>query len=164
MGDAQVSRRLLSRLRALTVELDLLGAGFARQHGLHPTDVRALIALVEAERAGQVLSPGRLARLLELDASSVTALVDRLQRMGHVHRTSDPVDRRRVQIRLQEQATELGLSFFSPLIGDATRALQDFDDAELATVDRFLQVMTDLVTTARHQPHEDPPSRSRPSR
>ncbi|MBJ7353128.1 MAG: MarR family transcriptional regulator, partial [Rhodococcus sp.] len=38
------------QLRALTVDLDLLGAEFAQRHALHPTDIRALICLLDADR------------------------------------------------------------------------------------------------------------------
>ena len=43
---------LVHLLRAVTVDLDLLGANFTSTHGLHPTDVRALIHLLDADRTG----------------------------------------------------------------------------------------------------------------
>lgn len=149
MTELGPSRRLVSLLRALTVELDLLGARFARSNGLHPTDVRALIALVEAERNETALTPGRLAERLGLDSSSVTALVDRMERLGHVRRERDPMDRRRVLLRLEDRADELGWSFFGPLIDGAVEAMQAFDGAELATVERFLRTMTEVVAATR---------------
>lgn len=148
--------RLVHLLRTITVELDLFGAEFARAHRLHPTDVRALIALVDAERAGAAASPGWLAEQLGLDSSSATALVDRMERLGHVRRHKDPADRRRVLLELQDQAHTLGWSFFGPLIHEAVTAMQSFDETELATAERFLRAMTDVVITSRriqnHQP------------
>jgi DNA-binding MarR family transcriptional regulator len=158
MHDHDASRQLVSLLRALTVELDLLGADFARSNRLHPTDVRALIALVEAERAGDALTPGRLAQHLGLDSSTVTALVDRMERLGHLQRQRDPADRRRVLLRLEDQAHELGWSFFGPLIGEAVTAMQAFDEAELATVDRFLRTMAEVVATIRATQDHRPPA------
>ncbi|MFE6968228.1 MarR family winged helix-turn-helix transcriptional regulator [Isoptericola sp. NPDC057653] len=153
MTDDEPARRLVSQLRALTVELDLLGGEFARRHGLHPTDVRALIVLVEAERAGQAISAGQLAGRLGLDSSTVTALVDRMERLGHVRRERDTGDRRRVLLALEDRADELGRSFFGPLIGEAVTALSAFTPAEVAAVDRFLHVMRQAVATTR-QPDE----------
>ena len=66
------------RLRALTVELDLLGADFAQKHSLHPTDIRALICLLDADRAGTRATPGWLGGQLGLESASVTALIDRM--------------------------------------------------------------------------------------
>lgn len=54
--------QLVHLLRGLTVELDLFGAGFAGRNGLHPTDLRALIHLLDAARAGTVVTPGGSAR------------------------------------------------------------------------------------------------------
>ncbi len=39
-------------LRAVTVELSLRTADFAARYGMHPTDVRALICLMDARREG----------------------------------------------------------------------------------------------------------------
>ncbi len=55
---------MIHRLRALTVQLDLLGAEFAQKHALHPTDLRALIGLLDRERAGEIATPGWLAEHL----------------------------------------------------------------------------------------------------
>lgn len=148
-SDRDQTRSLVSLLRALTVELDLFGAEFARTHGLHPTDVRALVALVEAERAEEPVTAGRLAQQLGLDSSSVTALVDRLVKLGHLRRERDPADRRRVLLVLEQQAHTMGWSFFGPLIHGARATMDDFDEAELSVVERFLRAMTDVVTETR---------------
>ena len=136
---------LIHLLRQITVELDLLGAEFARLHGLHPTDVRALIHLLDAERAGIPATPGWLAAQLRLDASSVTAVVHRLEGPGHVRRQPDPADRRRVLLEVTEPAVALGWSFFGPLISRLVDAMQSFDDAELTTAHRFLDAMANAV-------------------
>jgi DNA-binding MarR family transcriptional regulator len=149
MDDDAPALQLVHRLRALTVELDLLGAEFARRNGLHPTDLRALIALLDAARADEPATPGRLAGQLGLDASSVTALVDRLERLGHVRRERDPSDRRKVLLRVDESAVAMGWSFFGPLIGGIVAAAESFSPAELATVDLFLQRVGEAVAAER---------------
>jgi DNA-binding MarR family transcriptional regulator len=156
VSDSGRSIQLVYLLRALTVELDRFGADFARLNRLHSTDLRALIALVEAERSGQVVTPGRLAEQLGLDSSSVTALVDRMERLGHLRRQRDPDDRRRVLVQLQDQAHELGWSFFGPLIRAAVTAMRDFNETELATVERFLQTMTEVVDISRRNQAQPP--------
>src|SRR3954454_16622364 len=99
-------------LRAVTVELGLHSARFASRNGMHPTDVRALIALMDASRAGEELTAGRLGAALGLTSAGTTALVDRLERAGHVRRVRDGRDRRKVVIEVDERAVELGWSFF----------------------------------------------------
>ncbi|GAA2242981.1 MULTISPECIES: MarR family transcriptional regulator [Kitasatospora] len=148
-GAVDSSMRLVHLLRALTVELDLLGGEFANVNGLHPTDLRALIHLLDAARAGIEVTPGRLGEQLRLNSAGTTALVDRLERLGHIRRVRDTRDRRRVLLVVEEGAMELGQSFFGPLINGMVAVLGDFDAAELAVARRFLLAMTQVVTAAR---------------
>lgn len=137
--------RLVHLLRGITVQFDLFGAQFAAQHGLHPTDVRALIHLLDAERAGLTATPGWLGGQLGLNSAAVTALIDRMERLGHIRRTRDTRDRRRVLLTVEPQAVALGWSFFGPLIERLVSQMQSFDAAELETAERFLTAMTEAV-------------------
>lgn len=141
--------RLVHLLRGIAVELNLFGAEFAARNRLHATDLRALIHLLDAEREGVTPTPGWLGERLGLNSASVTALVDRLERLGHVRRVRDAADRRRVHLVVQERAVELGWSFFGPLIASMVEAMRPFQPAELATVARFLHSMSDVVLDAR---------------
>ncbi|MGP4016959.1 MarR family winged helix-turn-helix transcriptional regulator [Saccharopolyspora sp. 5N708] len=141
--------QLVHLLRAVTVELDLLGAEFAGTHRLHPTDLRALIALLDADRAGETATPGRLGERLGLNSASVTALIDRLERLGHVQRERDPVDRRRVKLVVADRAVALGQSFFGPLIGEVVEKMRSYDAVEREAIRRFLLDMNVLVTDRR---------------
>ena len=130
------------RLRALTLLFDAAGAAFAARNGLSATDVRALVCLLDRERAGVPASPTWLAGQLRVTTASVTALLDRLERAGHVRRVPRSDDRRRVDVLVQDSAKELGWAFFGPLI-DATAAVLDRRSAaERAVIDAFLD---DLV-------------------
>jgi len=130
------------RLRALTLLLEQHGSAFAARHGLGGTDVRALIALLDLERAGRPASPTLLARQLGLTTASTTALLDRLERAGHVRRTPRTDDRRRVDIAVTDAAKELGWAFFGPLIETTRAVLDERTPAERAVIDRFLDDLT----------------------
>ncbi|MFD7643548.1 MarR family winged helix-turn-helix transcriptional regulator [Kitasatospora sp. NPDC059795] len=140
--------RTVHQLRALTVDLDLLAAAFAQRNNLHPTDLRALIALLDAARTGAPATPGLLGRELRLNSAGTTAVLDRLERHGHLRRTRDPHDRRRVLLEVTEQAVTLGETFFGPLIADTVALVDGLSPAELAAVEGFLTSMRTLV--ARH--------------
>jgi DNA-binding MarR family transcriptional regulator len=103
-------QRLAYLLRRMNVELDQLGHEFAAQHRLHPTDMRALIAIMDADRSGQTMTPGRLGEELNLASPSVTALADRLERQGHLRRVRDHHDRPRVTLEIEPRALTLGQS------------------------------------------------------
>ncbi|MFF7458879.1 MarR family winged helix-turn-helix transcriptional regulator [Kitasatospora sp. NPDC008115] len=141
--------QLVHLLRGLTVELDLFGAEFAARNGLHPTDLRALIHLLDAARAGTVVTPGRLGEALGLNSAGTTGLVDRLERLGLIRRERDPGDRRKVRLLVEERAVELGQGFFGGLIADLVAAMGAFGDTELAVARRFLETMTEVVAAAR---------------
>jgi DNA-binding MarR family transcriptional regulator len=132
-------------LRRLTVELDAVGQRFAGLHGLNRTDVRALVAIMDAARRGQALTAGALGSAVELSSASVTALVDRLERVGHLHRVRDPADRRRVALQMSDEAMAAGAEYFGGLQRDLVAAMSGYSDAELAVVRRFLEEMTGVI-------------------
>jgi DNA-binding MarR family transcriptional regulator len=142
-------------LRRLTVELDAVGQRFADLHGLNRTDVRALVAVMDAARRGTALTAGALGEAVDLRSASVTALVDRLERVGHVRRVRDPEDRRRVSLEISDSAMAAGGEFFGGLQRDLVAAMAGYSDEELAVVSRFLTDMTDVIT--RHSRAPAPP-------
>ncbi|MEU0287754.1 MULTISPECIES: MarR family transcriptional regulator [Streptomyces] len=149
MDERDPAMELVHLLRAVTVEFDLLGAEFAARHGLHPTDVRALIHLLDAARSGTRATPGWLGEQLRLNSAGTTALVDRLERLELVRRSRDTVDRRRVLLEVEEKATRLGWAFFGPVIDEVVAASDDFDAGELATVRRFLTSVLESTRATR---------------
>ncbi|OSZ59731.1 MarR family transcriptional regulator [Streptomyces pharetrae CZA14] len=149
MNDQSPVMELVHLLRAVTVEFDLLGAEFAARHGLHPTDVRALIHLLDAAREDTPATPGWLGRQMRLNSAGITALIDRLERLELVRRTKDTTDRRRVLLKVEEKATELGWSFFGPVIAEVVAVAEGFDTSELKTVRSFLTAVLRTTQQAR---------------
>lgn len=147
--DAAERQELALMLRRLTVELDAVGQRFAGLHGLNRTDVRALVAIMDAARAGRPMTAGALGAAVELSSASVTALVDRLERVGHVERVRDEHDRRRVVLEMTPSAMAAGGEFFGGLQRDLVAAMSSYSDEELAVVRRFLGDMTEVIV--RHQ-------------
>ncbi|MFE0513596.1 MarR family transcriptional regulator [Streptomyces sp. NPDC058964] len=135
-------------LRAVTVELGLHSARGANRNGMHATDVRALIALMDARRAGEEMTAGGLGGALGLNSAGTTALLDRLERAGHVRRVRGERDRRRVVIEVDQRAVELGLSFFGPLIDRSVELLRGYDERQLAALRGFLGGVREAVAGA----------------
>lgn len=155
MDDAVDRQELALLLRRLTVELDAVGQRFADLHGLNRTDVRALVAVMDAARQGTSLTAGALGEAVDLRSASVTALVDRLERAGHVRRVRDADDRRRVALEMTDEAMRAGAAFFGGLQRDLVAAMSGYSDEELAVVSRFLTGMTEIIT--RHSRAPAPP-------
>ena len=150
--DDELRREIGLLIRRLTIEVDAVGARFADLHGLGRTDVRALVAIMDAARGGAAMTAGALGAAVELSSASVTALVDRLEKAGHLHRVRDTDDRRRVVLHMSESAMAAGGEFFGRLQRDLVEAMGAYSDEELAVVRRFLTEMTDVVV--RHQSPE----------
>ncbi|KXK61142.1 MarR family transcriptional regulator [Micromonospora rosaria] len=155
---------IVADLRRYSVDAQHIGHAFANLHGLNATDLQALIAVMDAELAGDPITPGRLGEHLNLSSGSVTALVDRLERGGHVRRGRDTADRRKVFLRYADRGAALAREFFRPLGQRTDAVMANFSDEELEVVHRFLTVMVgsmrehrDDVRTARPETPRRPP-------
>ena len=97
MTDTGNTHEELERLvQLLVVEGTKVVEAFAARHGLHPTDAEALILVIVAQQRGAPMTAGALAGQLGLSTGAVTAVVDRLERVGHLNRVRDTADRRKV--------------------------------------------------------------------
>jgi DNA-binding MarR family transcriptional regulator len=147
--EPDVRAAVVDALRRVNIESDRFVEVFASAHGLHRTDLNAVAYIAAAAGAGHPMSPGQLGARLRLSSAATTALLDRLENVGHVTRERDPADRRRVVIRTQDQGMRLAGEFFAPL-GIALDGLMDgFDTAELDTVRRFLERTVEVVEQVR---------------
>lgn len=143
-GDASAAHPrmgLVHLLRAVAVDLDLQAATFAAEQNLHPTDLRAVIALLDAERAQEPMTPGRLGARLHLNSPATTAVIGRLEARGFLTRDRDPDDRRKVLLIVSDEAKALGWSFFGPLIARVLAAMDEFDEADLDAYERVLSAV-----------------------
>lgn len=101
---------------------------------LHPTDYKTLGIL---QRLGP-LSAGEIARVSGLATSSVTDLIDRLERKRFARRVRDPKDRRRVLVEaLLDQATAAG-DHFDSARQSLARLVERYSDRQLAVIADFL--------------------------
>jgi DNA-binding MarR family transcriptional regulator len=136
-------------LQAYADEAGRLGQAFAAGQGLHRTDAQALLAVLRAEREGDALTPGRLGAEVGLSSGATTAAVDRLERLGHLHRVRDEVDRRRVTLHHDPAGADVGRAWFGPLAARLDAALADYDPDEIALLEGVLARVVDVV--ARHR-------------
>ncbi|EID54569.1 MarR family winged helix-turn-helix transcriptional regulator [Saccharomonospora xinjiangensis] len=130
---------LARHIRRLTVEADRFVQHFGETHGLHRTDMAALVVIMDAAEEGRPLNQGELASELRLSASATTSVLDRLQSLGYVERRRDSRDRRRLVLHVRPAALELGRGLFVPLGEAYSRAWANFDDEQRRTIVRFLE-------------------------
>lgn len=101
-----------------------------------------------------------LARLLDLDKSSATGLVDRAERRGLVARVPSPSDRRAVLVRLTDEGRILVSAAADLFAADVTAMLGQLPARDRATLSRLVSGLlvthaaahgTDLFATAPAQ-------------
>ncbi|MGW6932180.1 MarR family winged helix-turn-helix transcriptional regulator [Lentzea sp. NPDC054927] len=135
-------------VRALVMESNRFLEIFSAAHELHPTDMTALNLIMTARSP---MTPGSLAKALNLSASATTSVLDRLTKAGHVVRERDPDDRRRVELRVLSAATALASTFFQPLAREFSSAWDEMSDADRQVVARFLVATTEATARVRDE-------------
>jgi DNA-binding MarR family transcriptional regulator len=143
---AAVMNDLVDALRTFTVESDVFVDVFARAHHLHRSDLNAIMWISQGTTAGHPITVGELGQRLRLSPAATTALVDRLENVGHVRRHRDPADRRRVTVRMSDTALRVASAFFVPLGGRMNEAAAEFTAEELARTAHIVRRLTEAFS------------------
>jgi DNA-binding MarR family transcriptional regulator len=149
--------RLGEETRAAQAATDALDEAVAARLGVNRTDLRCLEVLLQELDAA---TPGQLAGRLGLTTGSVTAMLDRLARLGYLTRSPDPSDRRKVLVRATDRTAALAGEIYGPLVETGGRELLSrYTADELDLLIGFQQLsrrlQEDAVTRVRSLP---PPS------
>lgn len=114
--DISVEReRLMDEFRAYGGTFTEFSHRFASWLGLHSTDATALMEITAAEeKGGTPLSPARLGERISLTSGATTALLNRLEKAGHIVRTRENADRRVVTLHSSAHVQDLADEFFGP--------------------------------------------------
>lgn len=122
--------------------------------GMGETDLLALRMLLQAQRRGEVLRQRDLAAALGLASPSVTALVDRLVKSGHVRREPHPDDRRATIVVPTTDTDDEVRATLGAMHRRMIDVIDSMDDAERQAVAGFLERMCAAVEQVDE--HEEP--------
>ena len=150
---------IIARLREFTTAMDHYIDAHGGRHGLHRTDLNALGHVMDASRRGEDLGPGELAAALNLSAPATSALLARLEGVGHVQRRHSASDRRRVSIEMTDEAMLVGREVFAPIGGAIREVVAGFTPQEQEVVLRFLGEVVDRTNAATRQAPGAPAAR-----
>lgn len=129
---------------------DMVGASreltgrMAAHMGMNPNDMSAIGQLVLAGPLGVA----DLARHLGIRSASATAMVDRLEQAGHVVRSRDGVDRRRVTVTETPAARAASFEAWAPTIAAIDAVCRDLDAHGRAVVTHFLEEITAILRSS----------------
>lgn len=139
---------LVRLLQEFSLEANRYVDAAGARNDMHRTDLNALSVIMEHTAKNQVVTPGVLRRELHLSSPATTALIDRLDRSGHVVRERQGTDRRQVQLRMTAKAFEDGGAMFLPLARHMGAAMEGFTPEELEVATRFLTAMIGATVRA----------------
>ena len=137
----QAIQRVLDQLRRIAVDVDELSVATAVHLHLNRTDLRALQLL----RVSPGLTAGELARGLHVTTGATTRVIDSLVAAGHAQREWDPVDRRRIQVRLTPAAQRALDESDERLRAETQRLLERHATEELEALGVLLGELQELI-------------------
>lgn len=123
-----------SLMRGLGTRTILHEQNVAASLGLYNNDFISLDILREAGP----ITAGELSKKTGLTTGSITALVDRLEKNGYVHRQNDPSDRRRVIIVPDYESKEEVSNSYRPLHTAMVELASSYTDEELTLITQFI--------------------------
>ncbi|WP_173124265.1 MarR family winged helix-turn-helix transcriptional regulator [Kibdelosporangium persicum] len=130
--------RILDGLRTFGADYTDITNKFAAYLGLHSTDAAALVEILYAEDHGRPLSPTQLSTRLSLTTGATTNLLNRLERLGHIVRTREHADRRKVTVRTSQQIEEPAREFFGEFSAQLAELVSRYTPEQLAQFEEFL--------------------------
>lgn len=133
--------RIMSAMASLREAEERLSEASLRYMQLNRTDMRALHFLIVAENTGAIVTPSAIAEHLGISTASTTKLLDRLERGGHIVRSTHPTDRRALHILVQPETRAAAMRTIGKQHAKRFIASIDLSSAERAVVARFLENM-----------------------
>jgi DNA-binding MarR family transcriptional regulator len=124
----------------------------AERLGLGPADLKALDIV---ERQGRI-TPADLAAEVGLAPASVTAMVDRMEAKQLLRRVPHPTDGRRLLVELHPRAMNMLTPLYDELVRSLHEMLSQFDDDELAVVERVYDATADRQLAAAERLGQTP--------
>jgi DNA-binding MarR family transcriptional regulator len=85
------------------------------------------------------MTAGAVASALGLTSGAVTAMIDRLERGGHVRRVRDTIDRRRVIIDVTAESRRRSVDLYKPLAAGIRERLARYSQQERELLFEFLR-------------------------
>lgn len=108
--------------------------------GMHPTDIKCLDFLSDVKFA----TAGELAKITGLTTGAITAVIDRLEKIGFVKREADSKDRRKIIVRIiaeHPNNLELVRNIF---VDKLPNNLSEYKDEELNLIANWNKKLSDI--------------------
>jgi DNA-binding MarR family transcriptional regulator len=136
----QIIINLMASIRKEIRATTLFVHTMSEMTGMHPTDIKCLDFLSDVKFA----TAGELAKITGLTTGAITAVIDRLEKIGFVKREADSNDRRKIIIRIiaeHPNNLELVRNIF---INQLPNNLSEYKDKDLDLIINWNKKLTDI--------------------
>lgn len=143
-GDVEEIIDLFAALQRWHRASDAQREASRRYMQLGENDMRAIRYLMVANRDGTVVTSTMLAEHLDVKGPSVTKLLDRLERAGHIRREAHPTDRRALSIVVTDSTSATASASVGMDHARRFRVAAAMTSQERQTVTTFLTSLAEL--------------------
>ena len=133
-----ITDRIAAAMRSVIADAVLTNERIARGVGLNVVDLQTFGIILSS---GRPMTAGEISARTELPTSTTTRVIDRLEKIGFVRRSSDPDDRRKVVVQAIPERLEAFQNAYAPIVEGMRNLHAGFDAAELEVVARYLEAM-----------------------
>jgi DNA-binding MarR family transcriptional regulator len=140
-GSIPFEGRILRAIRRIIRSVDLYSSKLGTEFGVTVPQLTCLLRVVEAGP----LTLKALAAEIDLSASTLVGIVDRLELKGLVRRQRSTTDRRQVLISATEKGAALASSSPPPLQDRLAAALNSLPESEQSAIAVSLERIVDLM-------------------
>jgi len=135
-------RELVMAVRMNQNAVDQVDEAAVEYLGINRTDGRCLDIIDQRGR----ITAGQLATATGITTGAITALLDRLERVGYVRRVKDPEDRRKVPVELTDRGRRQAWKIYGPIAESGRGQLERYSDAELTLIRDFMHEGYEMLT------------------
>jgi DNA-binding MarR family transcriptional regulator len=132
---------ILQSLRRIIRAVDLHSRKLAANYGITGPQLVCLATLCD----DGAMTSAQLSRKVFVSASTITGIIDRLERQGYVERRRDDIDRRRVLLQPTAEGFKLVYRAPSPIQDQLIERLRSLPELEQSSISISLQRIVDLM-------------------
>ncbi|MGH1525523.1 MarR family winged helix-turn-helix transcriptional regulator [Leifsonia sp. L25] len=112
---------------------------------MNENDISALRYLLRASEHGTTVGPRELAEYLGIQSSSITVLLDRLEKAGHIRRVPSPFDRRALIIEPTVPTDRLQRTILGDVREELVEVASNLTPEDAETIVDFMDRLRDAV-------------------
>lgn len=141
LSENESIQKLLHLSQQATIEAAEFQQRIADNLHIHTTDLKALLILAYESP----LAAGQLGERLKITPGAVTGVVGRLEKAGLAKRIIDPMDRRKVSIRLDEKGSQQAEVLYRKIGEDTIDLLATYSKEELQVLISYFEKSLALI-------------------